>query len=397
MAADGSARGPAHGLDAALTAVVVVIGVVDTWIKPSNGLLTGAPTPVVAAVSGAVGAVLWWRRRRPRTVCVAVMAGYLTAFTPVALAVALYTVGDAAHRATRVLVLYGLAGCAVGLGALAADHAPIDPREAGYVLALILGPLVVGSAVGMRRDLVAAARAEVAGLERERNLVVERAQAEERARIAREMHDVVAHRVGNIVLTASALKVGPLARAEPAVGDAAEQIRAEGHHALEELREILGVLAPSRGGRRAPRTPQPDALQLSQLVEHANARGQRARLAVNGHPEVLPTQVQRALYRIVQETLTNAAKYAPGSEVTVTVDCRLDRIRMAVTNGPATRPLPLGLPPSGGNGLIGLTERVTLLGGTLAYGPHQDGFQVRADIPHPPRTGHGGPGLEAAP
>ncbi|GAU70196.1 putative two-component histidine kinase [Streptomyces sp. NBRC 110611] len=377
----------------------MVIGVVDTWIKPSNGLLTGAPTPVVAAVSGAVGAVLWWRRHRPRTVCVVVMVGYLAAFTPVALAVALYTVGDAAHRAARVLALYGLAGCAVALGSLAADHSPTDPREAGYVLALILGPLVVGAAVGMRRDLVAAARAEVAGLERERHLLVERAQAEERARIAREMHDVVAHRVGNIVLTASALQVGPLAHAEPAVGDAAERIRAEGHHALEELREILGVLTPGRGrgARGAPRAPQPDALQLAQLVEGANARGQHARLTVNGHPEALPAQVQRALYRIAQETLTNAAKYAPGSEVALTVDCRLDRIHMAVTNGPATRPLPAELPPSGGNGLIGLTERVTLLGGTLTYGPYQDGFQVRADIPHPPRTGPGHLGPATAP
>ncbi|MEU5208517.1 histidine kinase [Streptomyces sp. NPDC020742] len=379
MAAEHPARWSARHLDAALTAVVVALGVADAWVKPSNGLLSGASTPVVAVASGAVGTVLWWRRRQPGPVCVVVLAGYLVAFTPAALAVALYTVG-ATSRAARTLVGYGLAGCAVGLGALWAGHAPPDPREAGYVLALILGPLVVGYAVGVRRDLVAAARAEVAALERERHLLVERARTEERARIAREMHDVVAHRVGHIVLTASALKVGPLARSAPAVGDAAEQIRSEGHQALEELREILGVLTP---GRPAARAPQPDATSLSPLVAGANERGLRARLEVVGHPETLPVQVRRALYRIAQETLTNAAKYAPGAEVTLSVVCQLDGVGMTVTNGPATRPAPAELPPGGGHGLIGLTERVTLLGGTLTAGPYEEGFQVRVHLPPP--------------
>ncbi|MFG3061182.1 sensor histidine kinase [Streptomyces sp. NPDC048231] len=149
----------------------------------------------------------------------------------------------------------------------------------------------MGGAVGLRRDLTTAAQAQLATLEREQELLVQRTRVEERSRIARDMHDVVAHRVGHIVLTAGALRVGAAAH-EPKIADAAELIRREGRHALEELREILGILTP---GRRAPRAPRPDADELSGLVERCRRTGQLISLCVEGFPEALPTVVQQAL------------------------------------------------------------------------------------------------------
>ncbi|MFD7442800.1 sensor histidine kinase [Streptomyces sp. NPDC059909] len=381
-------RWSARQQDALLTVVVVLAGVADSWVKSPNGLLTGQPIGVVAAESGAVGALMWWRRRAPGVVAALVMVGYVIGFTPVALGVAMYTVG-AHYRRIRTLVLFGVAGCLAGVLALLAGPPGQDLRYGAFVLALILGPLVVGYAVAIRRELAVEARARIEALERERHLLVERAQVGERARIARELHDVVAHRVGNIVLTAGALKVGPEARTAPAVARAAELIRDEGHQALEELREVLGVLTRDRRGRPAARAPQPDASQLDKLVERSAQLGRRATLRIDGHPETLPAPVQRAIHRIVQEGLTNAAKHAPGAPVGVVVECRLDGVEVQVTNGRADGAREADappLPPSGGNGLIGLAERVGLLDGTFSAGPYDGGYRIGAFIPHKPAT-----------
>ncbi|MGW1732871.1 sensor histidine kinase [Streptomyces sp. NPDC001999] len=309
-------------VDALVTVAVMALGVVDSWVKPSSGLLTGLPTPVIAAASGAVGATLWWRRRRPDLVAALVIVAYVVTFTPVALAVAMYTIGTV-HRRPRILAAYTAAGFAAGVLGLRGGLPDAGVREAAYSLALILGPLAVGYVVAVRRDLTAATQARVADLEREHLVLDERARAEERAAIAREMHDVVGHRVSNMVLAAGALEVGPAA-GHPDVVRTAELIRSDGRQALEELREILGVLSVGHPVHWAPTAPQPDVAQLPRIVAHATERGQSVQLEVNGHPETLSSPVQRAVHRIVQESLTNAAKHAPGARVRVDVDCRSD-------------------------------------------------------------------------
>ncbi|MFD4230256.1 sensor histidine kinase [Streptomyces sp. NPDC058545] len=379
MRAQERSRWSPRRVDALVTVAVMALGVVDSWVKPSSGLLTGLPTPVIAAASGAVGATLWWRRSRPDLVAAVVIVAYVVTFTPVALAVAMYTIGTV-HRRPRILAAYTAAGFAAGILGLRGGLPDAGVREAAYSLALILGPLAVGYVVAVRRDLTAATQARVADLEREHLVLDERARAQERAAIAREMHDVVGHRVSNMVLAAGALQVGPAA-GHPDVVRTAELIRSDGRQALEELREILGVLSVGHPVHWAPTAPQPDIAQLPGIVAHATERGQSVQLEVNGHPETLSAPVQRAVHRIVQESLTNAAKHAPGARVRVEVDCRSDGVHVSVGNGaPAGRPT--ADLPSGGHGLVGLAERVELLGGTLTAGPHGDGFLVSAFIPH---------------
>ncbi|MEU2432650.1 histidine kinase [Streptomyces sp. NPDC007861] len=368
--------------DALVTGIVMLVAFGDSWVKAPNGLLTGQSTAVVASVSLLVSALLWWRRRAPGVVAAAIMVGYVIAFTPAALAVAMYTVGEHYRRSMRTLVLFGTAGCLAGLLCLLAGAPGLDVRYSAFALALILGPLVVGYAVAIRRDLATEAQGRAEAVERERNLLVERAKVGERARIARELQDVVAHRVGNIMLTASALRIGQQAK-DPALGDAAELIRGEGHQALEELREVLGVLTPGRRGDLEFSTaPQPDISQLGKLVDRAERYGQPVGLRIDGHPESVPAQVQRAVHRIVQEGLGNAAKHAPGAQVEVLVDCRPDGVEVQVTNGPPTESGDVGPAQSGGNGLIGIGERVQLLDGTFSAGPYDGGYRLDAFIPH---------------
>ncbi|MGW5115231.1 sensor histidine kinase [Streptomyces noursei] len=375
--------------DAALVGAVVTLSVLNSWVKGSNGLLDDAPVPVVAAVSGMIGLLLWWRRRWPGLVAAAIMVGFVIAYTPMPLAAAMYTVG-VAYRSVRTLILQALAVCATLILALLISRPASNVRETSYILALVLGMLVVGQTVAIRRDLAAEAQAKTEGLKREQHLLVERAQAEERARIAREMHDIVAHRISNIVLVAGALNIKLSARSAPDDARTAEEIRDEGHQALEELRDTLGILNPRRDRGDVPPAPQPDASQLHRLFDRVASRGQDVRCEINGHPEALPAPVQRAIYRIAQEALTNAAKHAPGASVALTIACRLDGVHMSVVNGPATQPAADDVLPSGGNGLIGLRERAALLGGALTAGPHGNGFKVEAHIPSHPGAPHSG-------
>ncbi|MFB7997335.1 sensor histidine kinase [Streptomyces sp. NPDC056002] len=299
--------------DAAVAAAAALVGFGNSWVKPSNGLLTGAPTVTVAVLSGAVGLLLWWRHKRTVVIGWLVVICHLLLFTPTALAIALYTVGSTYPNRWRLLAWFAGVGCLSDAGALWLGGA-WDFRGAAYSLALVVGPLVVGYAVALRRDLAAAAQTELATREREHVLLVEQARVNERSRIARDMHDVVAHRVGHIVLLAAALRVGA-GRADQKVADDAEQIRHEGRRALEELRAILGVLTPDRADRPAPRTPHGGAGDLDDLVRSARRAGLHAVLSVEGEPSRLLTLVQQALYRTLQRALVRNPGGSPAGGI----------------------------------------------------------------------------------
>ncbi|WP_226909567.1 sensor histidine kinase [Georgenia ruanii] len=248
--------------------------------------------------------------------------------------------------------------------------------------------VATGYYVGARRELLAFWRERAETAEREHALAGERARAAERTRIAREMHDVLAHRISLVALHAGALTYRTdLDREETAA--AAAVIQDNAHLALGELRQILGVLRAGETGSAEP--PQPTLADLPALLADAAEAGTRVVADTAGLPGAdrgalagLPQTVSRTAFRIIQEALTNARKHAPGAEVRLGLAGHPGgRLALELSNGAAPSAGPAG-PPGAGMGLAGLTERADLAGGALEHGLTADGrFVVRAWLPWP--------------
>ncbi|WP_433336313.1 sensor histidine kinase [Spirillospora sp. CA-294931] len=246
------------------------------------------------------------------------------------------------------------------------------------VVLIVIGALL-GLYVAARRRVVEGLRERTERAERERHLLAEQARIAERARLAAEMHDVVAHRVTLMVLQAGALRV----RApDEATRASAEELRGTGCQALEELRDVIGLLRREvdGGDGEEPAGPLPD---LSTLIDESASVGVPVELAERGDPPLASPVVGRTAYRIVQEALTNVRKHAPGARVNVDVRYRADGVRLTVRNSAGTGEADATLALSGsGTGLAGLRERVELIGGTFASGPSPGGgFSVEASLP----------------
>jgi signal transduction histidine kinase len=246
-------------------------------------------------------------------------------------------------------------------------------------LRIMLGPLVAIYVV-TRRRLVRALTERAERAEREQQLLAEQARAEERARLAGEMHDVVTHRVSLMVLQAGALRV--TAPDEP-TRKAAEELRAAGCRALDELRDLVGILRTTPDGGQTPEEAHPSTAELAALAAESTAVGLPTGLVEDGDPQLASPVVGRTVYRIVQEALTNAHKHAPGARVRVRVRYDPAEVRLEVRNTPPTRPVDAGLIGTGSElGLASLRRRVELVGGTLHAGPAPDGgFCVEATLP----------------
>ncbi|MFD5703926.1 sensor histidine kinase [Streptomyces lasiicapitis] len=253
-------------------------------------------------------------------------------------------------------------------------------------------PALLGMYVAARRGLIVALTERAERAEREQFLLAERARAEERVRLAGEMHDVVTHRVSLMVLQAGALRV---VSSDERVRAEAEGLRAAGCQALEELRDLVGVLRSpesavglvdsgvgSSGVGSGSGVGVGD-WGLSVLVEECRAVGVEVELSESGDRSVSSPVVARTAYRIVQEALTNVRKHAPGSGVRVEVRYEADRVRLRVRNSAPTAVVDRELASSGsGSGLKGLRQRVELVGGTFESGPRPDGgFCVESVLP----------------
>jgi signal transduction histidine kinase len=209
----------------------------------------------------------------------------------------------------------------------------------------------------------------------------DRAAMGERARIARDLHDVVAHHVSAIAVQAETarLTIDDLpeeGRAQfAAIGDTARD-------ALGEMRRLLGVLRADGNGE-AERAPQPGLALLEELVETARGAGSEVRLTVAGEAATLPPGVDLCAYRILQEALTNARRHAPGADVEIELGYASEALRLRVRDhGPGP-----GEGDPDGHGLLGMRERVLMVGGTLSIGPAPDGgFAVEAELPLPVRA-----------
>src|SRR5215207_1693306 len=299
-------------VDAILFLLAIAIGTAvlgSTW--DDHGRL-------MAVVDIALGTIacltLWGRRRHPFAIAL---------FTP------LVSVPSASAAGAAVVALFNasirtsrraLAGL-VALGLVNIAVSPLlYPGSDPYLTQVIVGTLISGVVVGWglftraRRELVRSLRERAERLEAEQRLHAEQAREAERRRIAREMHDVLAHRVSLLSLHAGALEFRPDAPAEE-IAEAAGVIRATAHAALQDLREVIGVL---RDGTDVTEPPQPTLAQVPELVEESRAAGMRVGCRIDP-PDALPAALGRTAYRIVQEGLTNARKHAPAAAVEVAI------------------------------------------------------------------------------
>ncbi|AXL89086.1 sensor histidine kinase [Streptomyces sp. CB09001] len=283
-------------------------------------------------------------------------------------------------------------------------------------LGMTAPPLLLGLYVGQRRRLMESLRERADSLERELQLLAERAEeraewarGEERTRIAREMHDVVAHRVSLMVVHAAALQAVARKDPEKAVKNAA-LVGDMGRQALTELREMLGVLRSGGDGARAERASVPLAAvgvaaaaaasraaedgesssdgpclsELDELIGQSEAAGMVVNLSVEGAERPYAAEVESTAFRVVQEALTNVHKHAAGAKTHVRLAHRVSEIAMQVENEPPPEASAASSArlPSGGNGLVGMKERVAALGGVFVSGPTDaGGFRVSAVIP----------------
>ncbi|MEV5198556.1 histidine kinase [Streptomyces sp. NPDC053720] len=382
---------------------------------------TGLPVPAGVLFGLLAGAVLVVRRRWPIAVVLVAIAttpaemGFLMGL------VGLYTLAasDVPRRITAVLTGMSFMGTFivtyVRLRQSVDEQADFGPG--GWYVPLIslfmsLGltapPVLFGLYIGARRRLMESLRERADSLERELSLLADRAEeraewarTEERHRIAREMHDVVAHRVSLMVVHAAALQAVAPKDPAKAVRNAA-LVGDMGRQALTELREMLGVLragesvtvraasvplasvgqAAAAAAAAAATEDGPRLHEVETLVGESRAAGMTVELSVDGEARGYPPEVEQTAYRVVQEALTNVHKHAAGAKTWVRLAHRGAEVAMQVENGPSDAATADAGLPSGGNGLVGMRERVLGLGGVFVSGPTDaGGFRVSAVLP----------------
>lgn len=374
--------------DVALVVFAAAFSISQYVFGVRYGLL-GSHTVYATAIGTASAAALLARRRLPTVVSIVCSAVHALTFAPVQLLIALFSVGLYGRSRLRIAIA-GLVGVAASLTPWRSLETDDTARALTYAVVIVGGALLLGVYGGSRQAEAAQLAERARRAERENRLLAERARVHERARIAREMHDVVTHKVSLMVLDAGALQASTQqtgtrqagAERDPdLVADVAGRIRATGRQALQELREILGVLRPP--DHDAPRAPQPTLADLPRMVDEAGRSGARVQLSVTGASRPLEWSIERAAYRVTQEALTNAGKHAAGAPIRIALGYGTDDLTINVTNGPAaaaTAPHERG--PSSGLGLIGLEERVRLQGGTLRTTTRPDGgFGLLAVLP----------------
>lgn len=373
-------------VDAVLVVLAAALWLVTVLLRASE---PGAvPVWVVSVdwVPGLLGCVaLWWRRRAPVVLGVVLAAASSFSESIAAPAIAaLFTV--AVHRPVRAAA----AVCAISLAALSVYQ--VRWPEPGIppvtmVTIIVLGHVATvawGLSVRSRRALVTSLRERAAAAEVEARLRAEHSEHEARAGLAREMHDVLGHRLSLLSVHAGALAYSRDAPADDVVR-AAEVVRENAHRALQDLREVIGVL-------RAPvgELPLPAVADVLELIDEARQAGMPVELrdeaGVTAGDRTLPETQGRTLYRLVQEGLTNARRHAPGAPVVVRIAGRPgEHVTAEVVNAPPEA-RPAGPPPSDGSGagLLGLGERARLVDGRLEHGPTDSGgWRVRLRLPWP--------------
>ncbi|GAA0466610.1 two-component sensor histidine kinase [Paractinoplanes deccanensis] len=402
----GDQRSATRDRVADLIAVLCALAYGAAMVPLGDATAPSAPIPWQADVALGVPCILalFFRRRWPLGVCLVVLPlGAVSVMATGAILIALFTVAIR-YRAGVVLLL---AAAHVSTGVVyytLQDHPPF-PLWIDVVMRAFTGLAAIGWGLFLRayRRLTLTLRQEARRAREEQQLRVDQARLTERSRIAREMHDVLAHRMSMVSLHAGALEVSSDAPADE-IASAARTIRLSAHDALEELRAAIGVLRP---GRAQAEPPQPDLDDLDELVQAARTSGMKVDF-IWLQPPVRPAPVVgRTAYRLIQEALTNARKHAPGKSVDVRLDGAAGRhLRIEVINyvsdaheheearrqeaqssigGAELSDHHLEIEddgvPGSGVGLIGAGERAESVGGHVTYGREDDRFRFEAWLP----------------
>ncbi|MET7809196.1 sensor histidine kinase [Micromonospora chersina] len=353
---------------AVVAAPVAYAGLTPPWPRHAVPLLAGS--------LALLGLAVVFGRRWPLAALLAVVLGSLVDGNFVfAVPVFSYLAGRRSAGAGRVAAGFAavaVAGTAVNLGLLGTNPATWFLLASVLLFAGVF-PWLLGRLRRQQRALAEAGARHAEAEERERRAAVERVRLRERARIAQDMHDSLGHDLSLIALRAAALELA--ADLPPAHRAAAGELRASVATATERLHDIIGVLREERSG-----SLRPAGESVAELVDGARDAGMAVELRADPDGADLPPLVAHAVHRVVREALTNAARYAPGAPVTVTVDRAGGEVAVSIVNGrPPAGPLPG--PSSHGSGLLALRERVRLAGGVLDAGPRDPGFAVTARLP----------------
>src|SRR3984957_405467 len=347
------------------------------------------PAPLAFGVDAGIGvlasAMLWFRRRWPVGVAVAMLVPMiLSRYAQFASVVSVFNVSLRRRPATAVAVAASHQVAFIGFSLLWITY----PWGAAclWVLSYHVTVVALGMYIGARRGLVASLREQVRQTEAAQHLMVGQARRAERAAIAVEMHDVLAHRVSLMALQAGALEVRPDLPPED-VAKTAGLIRSTARQAMTELRDIIGVLHVGEHVE-APLVPQPTLRDIGPLVDGYRKAGLKVGLDMTvDEPDAVPGPLGRDAYRIVREALTNVSKHAGTTAAAVSLsggagEGLLVEVRNRLPVGGVLAGEPAGALPGSGLGLVSLAERVALAGGTLAHGPDGGGdFVLTAAFP----------------
>jgi signal transduction histidine kinase len=356
-----------RALDVTLVALVLAAGIGAAFHH-------GRHLAVAVTLSVVAGLPLVARRGHPRAVALVVgaatvaMAALGVWDVPLALGVAVYTLAASRSRAGSP----GVGVVVIAAVAIAVFSSGLDFGGGAARIVFLIAAALLGDSVGSRRAYVREIEEKAERLEREREGETRRAAAEEQARIARELHDVIAHALSVIVVQAGAaddaFELDPQRAREPV-----RAIDTAARAALADLRRVLGVLQGE-----AEYEPQPGLARLDELIQQVRATGLDIALEIQGARKPLPAAVDLSAYRIVQEALTNTLKHAGAEHVRVRVGYG-NRLELEVQDDGRG---PVNGAGAQGKGLVGMRERVSMLGGRLAAGPTPGGgYRVAAEIP----------------
>ena len=395
-------RAHPRAVDGVLAGILTAANLIGLT-NPTYGGITFRDPGVLAVVLNVLAALpLALRRRYPVPVAAVVTAAYMalgfldySSFGgSISLVLAIYTLAAYAHVLTGLVITFGATAGSVTFlyvnrHALAENGLNVDVWTVGAQFLVYFGVWIVGRTVRTRRIYLRELEDRADRLERTASAELRAALAEERARMARELHDVVAHHVSVMTVQAAAAR-RMIDRAPERSVEAMQAVEETGRAALVEMRRIVGALRTADAEEATvPRhdelSPQAGVGELDALLTRAREAGLEVDLTVVGEPRALPSSVDLAIFRVVQESLTNTLRHAGPTRAAVLLRYETEAVVVGVTDdggrrrGGAQRPIGSDRP---GHGLVGMRERVTLNGGTLHTGARSvGGFEVQARLP----------------